>query len=155
EQGGGFTRAQHRTRKVLVTAEIALSLALMVSATLLIQSFVRLQRVNLGFNPRNLQVAQLSLASKKFSTATATWEFQRKSIEGIRRIPGVVDAASASSAPLAPGLNMGALYANGKQCPNGALDYRAVSPAFFAAIGTPVLRGRAFSDSDVATSAHA
>src|SRR5207248_2365862 len=73
----------------------------------------------------------------------------------IRRIPGVVDAASASSAPLAPGLNMGALYANGKQCPNGALDYRAVSPAFFAAIGTPVLRGRAFSDSDVATSAHA
>lgn len=154
EQGGGFTRAQHRTRKVLVTAEVALSLALMVSATLLIHSFVKLQAVNLGFQPQNLQVAQLSLASKKFATAQATWDFQSKSIEAIRRIPGVVDASSASSAPLAPGLNLGALYANGKQCPGGALDYRLVSPTFFSTIATPIVQGRAFSDADAATSNH-
>ena len=154
EQGGGFSRAQHRTRKVLVAAEVALSLALMISATLLIHSFVRLQEVNLGFNPNDLQVAQLSLSSKKYSTTQATWEFQQKAIQDIRRIPGVVDAASASSAPLMPGLNLGALYANGKQCPSGALDYRAVSSDFFTTIGTAVLRGRAFAESDVASSTH-
>jgi predicted permease len=154
EQGGGFTRAQHRGRKVLVAAEVALSLALLISATLLIHSFVLLQRVNLGFNPHDLQVTQLSLASKKYRTAEATWDFQRKSIEAFRQLPGVVDAASASSAPLVAGLNLGPLNINGKQCPSGALDYRVVSPSFFATIATPVLRGRAFSDSDIATSAH-
>ncbi|HKD90515.1 MAG TPA: ABC transporter permease [Terriglobales bacterium] len=154
EQGGGFSRAQQRGRKALVAAEVALSLALLISATLLIHSFVLLQRVNLGFNPHDLQVVQLSLASKKYSTAQATWDFQRKSVEQIRQIPGLVDAASASSAPLVAGLNLGAFNLHGAQCPGGALDYRVVSPTFFSTIGTPVLRGRAFSDSDIATSAH-
>ncbi len=153
-RGGGFSRAQHRARRVLVAAEVALSLALLVSATLLIHSFVLLQRTKLGFDPNNLQVVQLSLASSKFRTAQATWDFQHKSIEAIRQIPGVLDAGSASSAPLAGGLNMGALNVHGQECPHGALDYRVVSPTFFATMGMPVVRGRSFSDSDVATSSH-
>jgi predicted permease len=155
EQGGGFSRGQQRARKVLITAEVALSLALLISATLLIHSFVLLQRVNLGFNPDHLQVAQLSLASTRYSTAQATWDFQRKSIAAIRQIPGVLEASAASSAPLMRGLNMGGLYVNGRQCPGGALDYRVITPAFFSSLGTPILRGRAFTDSDTATTTHA
>lgn len=154
ERIGGFSRAQHRSRKVLVVGEVAVSLALLVGATLLIHSFMVLQQQQLGFNPRDLQVAQLSLASKNFATTDAVWQFQQKTIEAVRRIPGVVDAASASSAPLASGLNLGSLYTNGKECPGGSLDYRAISPSFFGVTQTPVLRGRAFAESDSAQSAH-
>ncbi|MBV8207564.1 MAG: ABC transporter permease [Acidobacteria bacterium] len=152
EKGGGSGRGQHRSRKALVTAEVALSLTLLVGATLLIRSFVLLERVDLGLDPQNLQVAQLLLASKNYSTAQGTWNFQRSVIERLQQQPGVSGAATASSAPLVSGLNLGPLYAGSRQCPGGALDYRAISPGFFSTTRTPVLRGRAFQDSDSSTS---
>ncbi len=150
EHSSGLSHRQHRSRKVLLVAEVAVSLVLLAGATLLVRSFLMLQQVNLGFDPRNLQVAQISLASKKFKSPDVVWSFQQKVLERLGTLPGVVGAASVSSSPLQPGLNIGAPVVNGKSCDSGIIDYRGVSPSFFQVMRLPLLRGRGFTDSDAA-----
>ena len=148
ERGGGFTHAQQRSRKLLLAAEVALAIVLLACATLLIRSFVALQAVDLGFNPRGLQVAEISMSSKKFAASGAIWSFDQKVLDRFRAIPGVVSVATASSAPLQPGLNLGSPVINGKDCGIGAVDYRAVSSDYFRTMGIHIVSGRDFADSD-------
>lgn len=153
DRSGSATPAQQRSRKLLLAGEVALAIVLLGCATLLVRSFMAMQAVNLGFNPRGLQVADISMSSKKFATPGAVWSFDQKVIERIRALPGVVSVATASSAPLQPGLNLGSPVINGKDCGYGAVDYRAVSPEFFRTMGTRIAAGREFAESDVAGAA--
>jgi predicted permease len=108
---------------------------------------------DLGFDPHNLQVAQLSLASREFGSTAAVARFQEKVLDRLRMLPGVVGAASVSSSPLEFGLNLPMPALPGKDCDNNPLEYRAISPSYFAVMRAPLVRGRAFSASDSAVSA--
>ncbi|HEU5450844.1 MAG TPA: ABC transporter permease [Terriglobales bacterium] len=154
ERGGGFTRAQQRSRKLLLGGEVALAVVLLACAVLLVRSFAALEAVDLGFQPRHLQVAELSMASKKFATPAAVWDFDQKALQRIRALPGVVAAATVSSPPLEGGLNLGSPVVNGKQCSagNDVYNYRAISPDVFRTMETRLLAGRDFTDADVAGS---
>ncbi len=154
ERVAGNNRGEQRSRKLLLSAEVSISLMLLVGAMLLIRSFVQLQGVRLGFDPSNLQVLQLSYASQKYKSPEAIAGFEEKTAERIRSLPGVVGAASVSSAPLQSGLNLPSPEVNGKECTSdGTVDYRAVSPGYFGVMRTPILRGREFQLQDSATSA--
>jgi putative ABC transport system permease protein len=143
------TPGQQRSRKLLVGAEMALAIVLLICAALLMRSFAALQAVDLGFQPNNLQVAEISLSSRQYATSQAVWSFDQKVISRVRALPGVASAAFVSSPPLQPGLNLGSPVIDGKECPAGAVDYRAVTPGFFQTMGIRFTAGRDFTDSDV------
>jgi predicted permease len=153
ERSVGSSRAQRRGRNLLLVGEVALSLMLLVGCSLLLRSFLLMRSVDLGFDPQNLQVAQLSLASRKFENTGAVTQFQQKLLEKVRGIPGVVDAASVSSAPLEFGLNLPMPELPGKDCSDNPLEYRAVSPSYFSTMRVPLLRGRSFTHGDGAGAA--
>ena len=94
----GDTPAQQRLRRTLVAAEVALALVLLVGAGLLVQSFVRLVNVDLGFAPQNTAVLQVFHYGDDGNEATPN--FFRETLAGIRALPGVAAAGAVSSFPL-------------------------------------------------------
>jgi len=156
KQGGhsvGATHAQRASRNLLLIGEVALSVVLLVGCSLLLRSFLLMKAVDIGFDPHNLQVAQLSLASRKYDNTAAVTRFQQKVLDRLRGLPGVVDAASVSSAPLESGLNLPMPELPGKNCADSPLEYRAVSPSYFSTMHVPLLRGRGFTETDAAGTA--
>ena len=97
-QRAGDTVAQQRLRRMLVAAEVALALVLLVGAGLLVQSFVRLVNVDLGFAPQNTVALQVFHYGEDGNEATPS--FFRETLEGIRALPGVAAAGAVSGFPL-------------------------------------------------------
>ena len=145
-EGGG----RNRMRSLLVVTETALALVLLVGAGLLIQSLLRLQRVNPGFHPERVLTMELSLPRSRYPREQRP-AFFRSLIERIHTIPGVSSVGASTHIPLA-GDNMNfAFFIEGRQSPEGRLpgaDCRAVTPDYFNALGIPLVKGRAFSDRD-------
>ena len=97
-QRTGANAAQQRLRRALVAAEVALALVLLVGAGLLVQSFVRLVNVDLGFAPANTMTLQVFHYRGDGLAATAN--FFRQTLDGIRALPGVAAAGAVSAFPL-------------------------------------------------------
>ncbi|MCY4123349.1 MAG: ABC transporter permease, partial [Acidobacteria bacterium] len=97
-QRAGDTPAQQRLRRTLVVAEVALALVLLAGAGLLLQSFVRLVNVDLGFAPQNTAVLQVFHYADDGTEATPN--FFRETLAGIRALPGVAAASAVSAFPL-------------------------------------------------------
>ena len=97
-RGPGATAAPRRLRRLLVAAEVALALVLLVGAGLLLQSFVRLVTVDLGFAPDNTVALQVFLDER--IDAGARVRFIRETLDRIRALPGVDAAGAVSSFPL-------------------------------------------------------
>ena len=140
-------------RGLLVSAEVAISVVLLVGAGLLITSFAKLRNVNFGFNPENLLTIQVALSSQKYNTTAESWRFQQQVIERLRAIPGVASAASVPGLPLDRGLNNNISVAGRPELENLLVEYRAISPEYFATLGVPLLRGRGVSDADTQNTA--
>jgi predicted permease len=153
QQAIGFGRAVPR---VLIAVEVALSLVLLAGAALLAGTVVRLYRVPLGFDAANLTSASISLASDHYSKSASVADFQRRAIEALSAVPGVVSVAGASSTPLERGLNT-VVFPKGTMSNDGSdmvnIEFRAVSPQYFRTIGIPLTIGRDFSDADAAGAA--
>jgi putative ABC transport system permease protein len=88
-----------RVRKLLVAAQMAISVVLLVSAGLLIRSFVHLQSAEIGFDPENLFSVQLSMPRAKYQTPTSREVFAEQLLERLRSSPGVTAATQVFSAP--------------------------------------------------------
>jgi predicted permease len=145
---GETTGAGGRMRSLLVISEVALSLVLLVGAGLLIKSFLRLQAVQLGFDPDNLTTMQASLNSTKYRTTAQVWELQQRVTERLRALPGVESVATVSSLPLERGLN-NFLSLDGPEARNGAsVESRGVNPDYFRTLGISLRNGRGLSDED-------
>jgi len=153
--------AKNRVRGLLVAAQVAISFTLLTAAALMLQSMIKLQRVDPGFNPENVFVMRLQPNWSRFTNnATATAQFRdyfRRLLESASQQPGVVDVAVSSTYPLNPaGITRGPnntriqLEGRPKDEANTApqVDPRAVSPAYFRALDIPLLRGRLFTDGD-------
>jgi len=167
EDGGRSTAAgKNRVRAVLTVAQVAISFTLLIGAGLMLRSLIKLQRVDPGFNPENTLVMRLAPNWSRFinndpnnpNAATAQYAayFQRL-LERVNRQPGVAEAAVSSTYPLNPagitrGPNTVSILVEGRPQADGQaapqVDARAVSPAYFRAVGVPLLRGRAFAESD-------
>ena len=143
------------TLRVVVIAEAAVSLMLLTTAGLLARSLATLQRADPGFRVDHLVTLELSLPDTRYHAAPAQTAFEQRLLDGVRAVPGISGAGIATTLPLS-GADLGAAFTiDGRpnpDNPNGyyVAPYYSVSPAFFATLGIPVLRGRAFADSDVA-----
>lgn len=150
---GATTEPRRTGRRALLSSEIALSVALVVGAALMLQSFARLTRVNAGFNATHVVSLELDFGSPAPPEAVRR-ERVDEILTRLRASPGVDAAAAAGSLPLrAPGpLGLGitgegvAARLPGAR-PQVAL-YDAVSSEYFAVMGMPLIQGRTFRPGD-------
>jgi predicted permease len=143
--------ARHRMRNVLVTAETALALVLLIGAGLLSATFLRLTRLEIGFQPDNALTMSVDLSPATYKTTSQARDYLDRALRGIRSVPGVRFAASTSAVPL----GRGGLRPRGDFTIQGQAPQPGVSPAklvispdYFQAMGVPLRQGRLFTDQD-------
>ena len=146
---GGSSARQRRVRAVLVAAEIALSLVLLVAAGLTVRSFIQIQRVHAGFDPDNVLTVTVSPPATHYGTQALRADFWERTLQALRETPGVQRAAATSRLPLLAGNSTRGLAIPGiPPAAQPSADYRTASADYFAVMGIPILRGRAFDDGD-------
>jgi len=153
EEGQGRGRA----RSVLVVAEIALSLILLVGGGLMLKSFLRLQAVSPGVNPKNALTMQITLPQRQYHGDSQMILFYQHLLEKVQILPGVESAGVGMSLP--PNLLEVTDYftVEGQAAVSermlGLADLVFASPNYFQALGVPLLKGRLFSAADRADAA--
>lgn len=155
KEGGRTSSAgssREHLRRWLVGGEIALSTLLLSGALLLMFSLIALGRTKPGFNPQDLWSFHISLNPAVSKTASATSDFEQRVLARLKELPGARSASVASSLPLEPSLNFGVKLTTGDRESHVYVDARSVSPGYFQTMEMPILRGRAFDESDTATS---
>lgn len=146
--GSGGLRSG-RVRNLLVIAEVALALVLLVGAGLLVRTLVRLQNVPLGFDPRN--VLTMIVAKSPSGEPEQTGEFFKQLTERIRALPGVANASVTWQLPLSGASATTGLEIEGQPNEAGSLTVGVIhsaGPGYFRTMGIPVLEGRDFTDRD-------
>jgi putative ABC transport system permease protein len=139
-----------RLRSVLVTAECALAVLLLVGAGLLMRSFLRLRSVDLGFQPRNVVTFTVDLPDDRYATTRSMQEFRERTMAELERLPGVTDAAVVNWRPLSRSFVMGDfVLADGRKLPDGFLVLKpSVTPNYFRVMSIRLREGRAFTERD-------
>ena len=145
---------RNRLRSGLVIAEVALALVLLSSAGLLMKSFVRLQNVNPGFNPRNALTFEMSLSKIQYPDNPSIVRFNDEAQRRIAALTGVQAAGFSTILPLA-GTNSDSSFAiegqpSNDRTPSPDEENRQVSPDYFRALEIPLIKGRLFTDADKA-----
>jgi len=140
-----------RTSRLLIGAEVALSIILLAGAALLIRSFVALRGVAPGFDPTSVLTFKMS-PLPRYSTTPLLWEFERQVLERIRALPGVDSAAVSICLPLELGPDMPAEILGQSHPTPLNPHYRTISPDYFRSLKIPIIRGRSFTDSDTSNS---
>jgi predicted permease len=141
-----------RTRALLVGAQVAGSLVLLVCAGLLLKSFARVSRVDLGFNPDHLLTARVTLGGARYADEAQQRRFFEDLLAGVRAIPGVQSASAINWLPLSGLRSATRMVVEGNaptapgQEPGATVS--AVDPHFFEAMQIPILRGRALAEVD-------
>ena len=146
----------YRFRNLLVTAQLSLTLMLLIGAALMIQSFVRLGSVRPGFNTDRVLTMEVSLPISNYPQPRRPALFQQL-IERTKALPGVQSVAAAKHLPLS-GDNMNfAFDVEKRPFPEGkspGADCRIVTNDYFNTLGIPVTKGRSFNDGDVIQAPH-
>ena len=149
-RGGSVSWARNRFRSFLVITEIALAFVTLVGAGLFVRSMQNAQRVDPGFESKNLFVFAFDLGALHYDESRAQQYF-RTAIERAEAAPGVASATIASNFPLGGGLSR-TVFPEGQ---NEASGYRGtltlvddIAPNFFKTLRIPVVTGREFSDAD-------
>jgi len=146
--GGSASRA--RLRKVMLTAEIALTVTLLAAAGLLFHSFLRLRMADLGCRIDHVMTMKFGLPEIQYDTREKVLLFHQSLLERVRRLPGVIGAALVSSAP-GTGPNGDRVFTIvEKPAPSYSLQYDAMTltadPQYFSVMQIPLLRGRVFTE---------
>jgi putative ABC transport system permease protein len=144
-----------RVRSSLLVVEVALALVLLVGAGLLIRSALRLDQVEIGFDPEDLLTAQVSLPVSEYAEPARLLAAVERMRGGVEGIPGVRSASVVSLLPLSRYNLSSNVRIEGKPRPPGEEingDTRAVTPGYFRTLGIPLLQGRDFTDRDRASS---
>ena len=160
KEGGRGTSGsvrQQSFRKILIGAQVALSVTLLAGAALLITSFVRLTQQNLGFQPRNLWVGAINLPIAQYPDQASRQRFIERILAALRDTPGIEGATVSGDIPLNGGNRT--LYARAdREVP--PTERRATSPShdiapgYLKSWGIPLIAGRAFDEHDVAGGAN-
>jgi predicted permease len=145
------TRVQSRLRNILVIAEVALALVLLIGAALLTRSFIRLQQVDPGFEPDRVLTFRVALPIPLRPRPEARLAFLKELERRLLEIPHVTHVGFTSQLPLT-GSGPLAPYAydesTARHWESATSDRRIVSPGYFRAMGTRVLAGRVFDEQD-------
>ncbi|OLE67948.1 MAG: hypothetical protein AUI36_05975, partial [Cyanobacteria bacterium 13_1_40CM_2_61_4] len=144
------------SRLVLVTAELALCVVLLIGAGLLTRSLRALTRVDPGFNPAQILTAEFRLPRARYASDEAITTFMAQTLEQVRAVPGVRDAALVQSIPLSGNWGTTTYVPDTRPSlsPDQAIQTQlnVVSDGAFRVLGVPVVEGREFTAADAAGS---
>ncbi|HLJ27446.1 MAG TPA: ABC transporter permease [Candidatus Angelobacter sp.] len=150
--GSGASKLTQRMGVVLVVVEVTLALALLVTAGLMMRSFVRLQSIALGFAPENVLTVQVSLPTVRYAAREQRVAFFNQFLERVRTIPGVEDAAAITQPPSTFNTwGMEIILEDKEAAVNGlrlSAAANAATPHYFHTLGIPIIEGREFNDQD-------
>ena len=157
ESGRGTSGSAHqyRFRKILVGAQVALSVTLLAGAALLITSFVKLSRQSIGFHPENMWTGLVTLPQAPYPDSARRQRFVERTLAALNAIPSLQSATISGDIPLIAAAASNMLYTR----PDGEIlpvDKRAaaaghdIAPGYFKTFGIPILAGRDFDQHDVA-----
>jgi putative ABC transport system permease protein len=153
DRSGGAGRAGHRMRAVLVVAEMALAVMLLIGAGLLIRSFAAMTRVPNGFQPDRLLTFRTALQGPAYADGAAIRQRAPEMEERLRRLPGVTGVALATLLPLSGRGSVIDFAVEGAPPPpadvNREIATASVTAGYFDVIGAPLVHGRSFTNADV------
>ena len=145
--------AGRRLRGVLVSAQVALSLVLLIGAGLQVRSLMRLLHVDPGFDTSNALMFEVSLPDRRYPDSAAQVAFFEKAVEAVRALPGVESAAVVTAVPLSDSQLIFSLEEIEGKPPaapgdNQSANWYAVTPDYFKTLRLPLQRGRVFTPED-------
>jgi putative ABC transport system permease protein len=145
-------RGQHRFRRGLVSAQVALSMVLLAAAAMLVSSFIRLSNQAAGFRSDHVWAGGISLMAARYPDSSSRANFVKRLVDELKASPSVESAATADAVPLS---------GNYSQTPYARVDgnplpvihrplglTRSISPEYFHLLNIPVLAGRNFNEHD-------
>jgi predicted permease len=150
-RSGSASREARRSRHVLVVAEMAFAVMLMVAATLMMRSFVNMTQTKPGFATSQRLTAFVSLRDPRYDSTDTRAQALDRIVDAARAMPGVTAAAAVSNVPLNGNSSSSGVFTDdepviaGKQRP---AEYRVVTPGYFETLEIPLIRGRTFTGSD-------
>jgi predicted permease len=153
------SRERHRARSVLVVAQVALALVLLVASGLMIRTFQTLRNVQPGFTrPGEVQMLRVSIPESVQADAERVARTYNEILEKVAAIPGVESAAMVSSAPLEGFNSNDPVGAEDKTYDPGKIPpirrFKFISPDYFRTVGTPLVAGRDITWTDVFDDRH-
>src|SRR6266403_2134857 len=149
-----LTPGRHGFRRSLIVIEFALALTLLGGAGLALRSFWKMTRVDLGFRQDHVLTFALSIPTTRFSGPEQTVAFYRQLLDKIQALPGVSSASASTGMPVL-GTDFGMSFSIAGQ-PVGdpssrpAAGFTMVTPEYFDTFGIEIVRGRSFTELDVA-----
>jgi putative ABC transport system permease protein len=154
--GGYASTDPHGTRtlkRALVAAQVALAQLVLIGAALLINSLVRLEHVELGFHPQHVAFARVAIGYE-YADISKFRALFAQAMPRIRAIPGVVSVSVQQQPPLASAIDWRSAYEVESEAPGASRDNAMVGAdligaSYFKTLGTPVVRGRDFTDADL------
>ena len=144
-----ITPRGHRLRSALVVGQLALSVVLLTGAGLLTRTIESLVRLDAGFRPEHVLTVTLVLSDDTLVDASPSDPFVRELMHRVRTLPGVQHVGMASTLPprQAP-IHIGFRIANDDRDEASIMSLGSVTPGYFSALGTRLIRGRFFDESD-------
>jgi predicted permease len=143
---------QGRLRNALVVSEVSLACVLLIGAGLMLKSLLNQLNEDAGFRHENVLTASLSLPNAEYKTEASVAQFYDKLTSGLSSLPGVESAGAGSDLPWTGyDENAGGFTIEGKQPPPHEMfhaRYHMATPDYFKALGTPLVRGRFFTEAD-------
>ena len=155
EEGRGTSR-RHRGRSVLVIAQVALSMVLLIGAGLLIRNFVRMRTMPAGFDPANTLTMQMTLPSGKYPKTEQMVAFYRGVLDRVKNVPGVQAACISTALPVLQTHLTPVLFEGQPAVPMGKrpiINLQQISPDYSRVMRIQLIAGRTFDERDGSTSA--
>ncbi len=153
-RGSGEGSRWNRVRGGFVVAQVALSLLLLVSAGLLIRSFDKLLRVNVGFKTEQLLSLEYRLPRNKYKEPAAQLNFHKQVVDRIQEVPGVQSASLVRGLPFSGNGGSASIVLPDREAPPKGMEpevlVNTAMPNYFETIGIPLLKGRVFGNEDQA-----
>src|SRR5262245_2827991 len=146
---GGFGR--NHVRSLLVVAEIALALVVLIGGGLTLRSFIHLMRIDPGFKPDDAMVMDMALPPAIYPAGESQTSFYQRLLERIGKLPGVQAAGLASPLPFSGRSSQSRAIQDGVRLARGNTvlsDFYTVSPDYFQAMGIRLIKGRSFTERD-------
>jgi putative ABC transport system permease protein len=150
---GSASGSNKRLNNVFVVSQLALSLVLLIGAALFLQSLRNLLSVNPGFRAENVLMARLSLPEQKYKDKAQTESFYNQVRQNVSGLPGVQAVELCQVVPFSGDGQGGPFSVEGFEHEQPKVAWlRSSTPGYFSAMGMPILKGRGFESTDIATS---
>jgi predicted permease len=148
QQGARTVADGGALRNLLVTAQIAVTLALVFASGLLVRSLVAVLQVNPGFSSQDVLTMQLQVTRARYQTDAEVGDYYHRLVARVKTIPGVVEAGIGGLPFSVFGSSGGVEFASKPNEKQLAARFHPATPGYLAALGIPLLQGRDFTEND-------